>query len=272
MPELPEVETTCRGIASVILGKSIKVIHVRDGRLRDPVPDSITEVAGREIETVWRRAKYILIDLSGGESLLIHLGMSGSLRICPTGTPFRKHDHVTLELDGSIELRYHDPRRFGRFISIPTSALKDHPLLAFLGPEPLGEDFNAAGLKASLRGRRTSIKAALMDSRVVVGIGNIYASEALFVAGVRPTTPAGRVSLQRCARIVDAAREVLQRSINVGGTTLRDFVNSEGSPGYFRQQLNVYDRAGELCRSCGELIRQRTLSQRSTYWCNKCQK
>lgn len=270
MPELPEVETTCRGIAPSLEGRRVERVVLRERRLRWPVPsDFESHLAGRRITGVGRRAKYLLIRTDGG-TLIAHLGMSGSLRVLARELPPRPHDHVDLVLDSGRVLRLNDPRRFGSLHWV-TGDPEAHPLLAGLGPEPLGPGFDGDYLWQRARGRRVAIKLFIMNAQVVVGVGNIYASEALFRAGIRPTTPAGRVSRARMERLARAIRDVLSEAIRVGGTTLRDYVNPDGAPGYFRQELFVYERAGEPCRRCRTPIRHRVLGQRSTYWCPACQ-
>ena len=271
MPELPEVETTRRGIEPHLVGKRITEVIVRETRLRQPVPPEIDAFTGLRAGSLDRRGKYLIAGFPGGRHLLIHLGMSGSLRVCQPADDLRRHDHLILRLENRREIRYHDPRRFGIVLPITGDPL-DHPLLRKLGPEPLEDGFDAGILAHACDKRRTPIKTLIMDSRVVVGVGNIYASEALFRAGIRPTTPASRVSRKRLERLVETIREVLQDSIRQGGTTLRDFVGSDGTPGYFRQQLFVYERGGEPCRVCATPIRHAVLAQRSTYWCPACQK
>jgi formamidopyrimidine-DNA glycosylase len=271
MPELPEVETTCRGVRPYLEGHGITVVRVRERRLRWPVPAEIDALAGRRVEHVRRRAKYILVDIAGGGSLIIHLGMSGSLRICRPEVAWRPHDHVGLSLDSGYQIRFHDPRRFGCWLWAEADPLA-HPLLRDLGPEPLGDAFTASHLAAACRGRSAAIKQAIMDAHTVVGVGNIYACEALFAAGIDPRRAAGRVSRPRLERLVAEIRAVLQRSIDQGGTTLRDFLREDGEPGYFSQQLQVYGREGEPCRSCGTPIRRIVLGQRSTYFCPRCQR
>jgi formamidopyrimidine-DNA glycosylase len=271
VPELPEVETTRRGIRAALQGARVLEARVRERRLRWPVEAGFERaVAGQRVVQVGRRAKYLLVELERG-GLVIHLGMSGSLRVLAADAPLLAHDHWELQLDTGRVLRFNDPRRFGslHYTAGPPDA---HPLLAQLGPEPLDAAFGAASLHALARRRRVAVKAFLMDQRVVVGVGNIYASEALFRAGIDPRRAAGRVSLARYARLVDAVRAVLSEAIQVGGTTLRDYVNAEGTPGYFRQQLYVYERAGQDCRSCGTPIRQLVLGQRSSYYCPRCQR
>jgi formamidopyrimidine-DNA glycosylase len=271
MPELPEVETTRRGIEPWLVGRRIERLVVREWRLRWRVPRSLpARVAGATIRAVGRRAKYLLLATDAG-TLIWHLGMSGSLRILDADTPALVHDHVDLVLDSGRCLRFNDPRRFGSLLHASGDPAR-HRLLASLAPEPLTEAFDPAELWRRARGRRASIKSLLMDSRLVVGVGNIYASEALFRAGIRPGLAAGRVSRARMAALVAAIREVLEEAITVGGTTLRDYVNPAGMPGYFAQRLFVYERAGKPCRRCRTPIRQFTQGNRSTYWCPRCQR
>jgi formamidopyrimidine-DNA glycosylase len=268
MPELPEVETTCRGIRPHIVDKAITGIVVRNRSLRWPVPAGIgTKLAGAVIRGVRRRAKYILIDVDGG-SLIIHLGMSGSLRIVEADAPVRKHDHVDIVIGAGQALRLHDPRRFGSMLW--TNAATTHPLLTNLGPEPW--DATTGQLYQRSRGRRQSIKAFIMDSHTIVGVGNIYASEALFIAGVRPGRAAGRLTRIEFERLRLGIIEVIDEAITVGGTTLRDFVSASGEPGYFRQRLRVYERSGEPCRVCGGPIRRVVLGARASYYCPACQR
>ncbi len=272
MPELPEVETTRRGIEPHLLDRAFTSIQVRETRLRHPVPETIEQLAGHRTTAVRRRGKYLIVDLDRGGSLIIHLGMSGSLRIAGEGDELRKHDHVIFGLPGGLQLRYHDPRRFGLVLHVAAGDPLEHPLLRSLGPEPLSDAFDASVLHAACRRRSAPIKQVIMDASVVVGVGNIYASESLFHAGIRPRTAARRVSRPRLDRLVEAIRKVLAASIEQGGTTLRDFVNSDGEPGYFRQKLYVYERAGDPCRNCGAPIRHAVLGQRATYWCANCQR
>lgn len=272
MPELPEVETTRRGIEPHLVGKSVREVIVRHRGLRQEVPESLDTIAGDRFTAVRRRAKYLILDLRRSGSLLVHLGMSGSLRIADPAADFKKHDHVALTLDSGKQLRFHDPRRFGMFLHLPAGDPLDHPLLRDLGPEPLDPDFTAARLAGACASRSCAIKLAIMDPKVVVGVGNIYASEALFRAGIRPTSQARAISKPRLAKLAAAIREVLADSIAQGGTTLRDFLHSDGEPGYFRQRLFVYERKNEPCRVCGTPIRHAVIGQRSTYWCPKCQK
>lgn len=271
MPELPEVETTLRGIAPHLTGHRIEELRVRERRLRLPVPPGIEGlVAGQRVEGLSRRGKYLLIRLTRG-TLLVHLGMSGSLRVVPAGSPPGPHDHLDLCLAEGTCLRLRDPRRFGLFLWIEGDPA-GHPLLAHLGPEPLGEGFSGDHLWRRSQGRRTAVKAFLMDARVVVGVGNIYANEALFLAGIHPGRQCGRVSRARYAQLAATVRRVLAEAIAQGGTTLRDFVQEDGRPGYFAQSLRVYDRTGEPCPGCGEPIRTRRIGQRSSFYCPRCQR
>lgn len=270
MPELPEVETTRRGIEPHALGRRIVALEVYEARLRWPVPPSLpARVAGQRITTTGRRAKYLLIGLESG-TLLVHLGMSGSLRVLSADTPRIAHDQFDLRLDSGRILRFNDPRRFGSLHFTPEDPAR-HRLLEHLAPEPFDDAFDAAYLWKVTRGRRLTIKQLLMNSRLVVGVGNIYASEALFRARIRPGRQARSLSRAEAARLIRAIRGVLAQAIRVGGTTLRDYVGADGSPGYFRQRLYVYERAGKPCRVCRTLIRQITQQGRSTYYCPSCQ-
>jgi len=270
LPELPEVETTRRGIEPALAGRRVTGLILRERRLRWPVPrDLAGELSGQRVRGVSRRAKYLLIELENG-TLIAHLGMSGSLRVVDPALPPLRHDHYDLLLDSGRCLRFNDPRRFGS-LHWTREDPAQHPLLAGLGPEPLGPAFDAAYLKRRAARRRTAVKQFLMDQGIVVGVGNIYASEALFRAGIHPRRAAGRISILRYERLVAAVRAVLEDAIREGGTTLRDYVSAEGTPGYFRQQLHVYERAGEPCRRCGTPIRQLVQGQRSSYYCPRCQ-
>lgn len=271
MPELPEVETTRRGIAPHLEGTRIEQLVVRERRLRWPLATGMEQsVAGARVMQVGRRAKYLLIGTDRGTGLL-HLGMSGSLRVVPAALPAARHDHVDLVLDSGRCVRFNDPRRFGSLHWLEGDPA-GHPLLAHLGPEPLGREFDGEWLYRAARGLRVAVKPFIMNARVVVGVGNIYASEALFQAGIHPRRPAGRISLARMQRLAAAIREVLAAAIDAGGTTLRDFTDSEGRPGYFRQHLRVYGRAGEPCPGCGAPIRQEVIGQRASYFCHACQR
>lgn len=269
MPELPEVETTRRGIAPLLQGHRIERVTLRRPDLRWPIPAAIRrKLPGQVIDAVERRAKYLLLHTAGGSALL-HLGMSGSLRVLDAAVPVRAHDHYDFLLDSGRVLRFTDPRRFGCLLWQPRGRV--HPLLAGLGPEPLSAAFDGDHLWRVSRGRRAAVKLLLMDQAVVVGVGNIYASEALFHAGIHPARAAGRVSRERCAVLAAAVKRILAHAIERGGTTLRDFIAPDGMPGYFEQELAVYGRAGQACRTCGTPIRSAVLGQRSTFWCSRCQ-
>lgn len=270
MPELPEVETTLRGVRPWLEGRRLAGITVRERRLRWPVPEAVQKARGATVTGLRRRAKYLLIDTDAGGSLLVHLGMSGSLRVVTDGAAPRTHDHFDLETAEAV-VRFNDPRRFGALLWVEGDA-EDHPLLSHLGPEPLGGTFDGRWLHGLARGRRAAVKTFIMDGRVVVGVGNIYASEALYMAGIHPTRPAGRISMARYEGLAAAIRDVLARSIERGGTTLRDYVNSDGAPGYFAMDLLVYGRAGEGCFQCGAEIRQKVIGQRSSFYCPRCQR
>ncbi|MBF0143609.1 MAG: bifunctional DNA-formamidopyrimidine glycosylase/DNA-(apurinic or apyrimidinic site) lyase [Magnetococcales bacterium] len=271
MPELPEVETVCRGLQAFLPGSRVVGLQVRERRLRWPVPvERMTqELVGTDFQTVTRRGKYLLLRADLGV-ILLHLGMSGVLSGLATGVPPGRHDHVDFLLADGRLLRYNDPRRFGAILWT-REAPESHPLLASLGPEPLGRDFSAAFLFRISRGRTRAVKSLLMDSRVVVGVGNIYASEALFRAGVDPTLPAGRLSRRRCGVLARAVREVLTEAVARGGTSLRNFKDCEGRPGYFRQELRVYGREGESCPQCGRPLSRSLIAGRATFHCVGCQ-
>jgi formamidopyrimidine-DNA glycosylase len=272
MPELPEVETTRRGIAAHVTGVGIKEVIIRRYDLRQPVSEGISAIEGRSIQGVTRRAKYLLLEIEDGSTLLIHLGMSGGLRVIDPAAAWKKHDHVGITLENGKQLRFHDPRRFGLVLRLTEVDPLSHALLKNLGPEPLEGGFTVDYLKAACAKRSAAIKLVIMDAKVVVGVGNIYASEALFRANIRPATAANRVTPPQLRKLVASIREVLSAAIEEGGTTLRDFLNSDGQPGYFKQRLFVYGRKGEPCRGCGSLIQQAVLGQRATYWCPSCQK
>jgi len=269
MPELPEVETTRRGIAPRITGRKVTGIIVREPRLRWPVPKRLArEIKGATIDAVARRGKYLLLETAAG-TVLLHLGMSGSLRIVAAGTPPGKHDHVDIVF-GGFALRLTDPRRFGS-IHWTRRPPEQHKLLRDLGPEPLGNDFSGEYLYKKSRQRKVGIKQFIMNSHIVVGIGNIYACEALYMAGINPRCAAGRISKKKYRLLAEVIREVLNDSIAVGGTTLRDFVDSNGKPGWFKLELNIYGRGGEPCISCRQPIREIRQGQRATFYCPKCQ-
>ena len=269
MPELPEVETSRRGIEPWIVDKTIAKVVVRDRRLRWPVAAGIErKLRGRAIHSVERRAKYLLINTDTG-TVILHLGMTGSVFIVDQDAPAGIHDHIDIELDSGKTLRFRDPRRFGslHWSKEPLA----HPLLAKLGPEPLGDEFDGEYLWGKSRGRKVSVKQFIMNAQVVVGVGNIYASESLFLAGINPRHAAGRIARHRYDALADAIRDVLARAIKAGGTTLRDFYGGDGEPGYFKQQLEVYAREGEHCRYCDTVIKAFVQGQRSTYYCKSCQ-
>ena len=271
MPELPEVETTRRGVAPHVERQKVTAVRIYDHRLRWPVPrDLPRRLIGRRIERVDRRSKYLLFRV-GGDTLLVHMGMTGSLRIFTEPPPREAHDHIDLEFANGVVLRYRDPRRFGAMLWSPAAA-GEHRLLARLGVEPFAPEFDGHYLFGATRGRRAAIKLALMDSHVVVGVGNIYANESLFRAGIRPDRPAHRVARARLARLAMAVRDTLAEAIAKGGSTLRDYVDSRGEPGYFQLDYYVYGRRGEPCRICGRPIRMRRLGGRATYYCVKCQR
>jgi len=278
MPELPEVETTLRGIEPWIVGEKITEVDVRQRSLRWPIPEEIGDgLVGHRLNSVRRRGKYLLLELHQAGTLLVHLGMSGSLRIVRAvdqgDESWRKHDHVGLSFGSETELRFHDPRRFGCWLYCPPGNLPEehHSLLKDLGPEPLGEDFSEAHLWSRISARKVAIKQLIMNSREVVGVGNIYACEALFLAGISPRRAAGRLTRKQIGQLVEAIRKILGEAIEMGGTTLRDFINAEGEAGYFKQELCVYDREGKPCRECGSPVQRIVQSNRSTFFCRSCQ-
>ena len=270
MPELPEVETTKNGISPHIKGQIVDKVIVRQAKLRWSVPDELHKMQGQQIQAIRRRAKYLLLDTNIG-SCIIHLGMSGSLRIVETGTVAEKHDHVDIDFQHGKTLRLHDPRRFGAVLWTEEPA-EQHKLIAYLGPEPLSDDFTAQYLHHQAKNRRVSIKVFIMNAQIVVGVGNIYASESLFLAGIHPKRAAGRISLKRLDTLVKSIKQVLHSSIEQGGTTLKDFTNAEGKQGYFQVALNVYGKTGQPCPHCNTPIKQIKLGQRSTFYCSSCQK
>lgn len=270
MPELPEVETTRRGIAPHIVGKRIRAVVVRHAGLRWPVPATLGKVlAGKKLRTVERRAKYLLLAVDGG-TVLLHLGMSGSLRIADAGQPPGKFDHVDIVFGNGLCLRLRDPRRFGAVLWTATDPAA-HPLLRHLGPEPLGPDFTGEYLFRRARGRRRALRDFLLDGQVVAGVGNIYANEALHAAGLRPSRPAGRLTRAEAERLVKAIQATLAGAIRAGGTTLRDFRGGDDQPGYFQLALKVYGRHGQPCPTCGSLVKVRRQGGRSAFYCHRCQ-
>ena len=269
MPELPEVETTRRGIAPYLEGQTVCRVWVRERRLRWPIPEALDVcLSGQPVLQVTRRAKYLLIQAESG-TLIVHLGMSGSLRLVANGTPVEKHAHVDIELASGWLLRYHDPRRFGAMLWSHDPL--NHPLLKKLGPEPLGEHFSGDRLWQCSRTKKIAIKPFIMDNAVVVGVGNIYASEALFAAGIDPRRAAHTLTMAECERLAGEIRRILARAIECGGTTLRDFVGGDGQPGYFQQTLFVYGRGGDCCKQCGSVLHEVRLGQRSSVFCPHCQ-
>ena len=271
MPELPEVETTLRGIRNHLRGALVAEVVFRTERLRWPLAQELVyTLPGQAIRDVVRRGKYLLLHCTAG-TLLIHLGMSGSLRLVRAGTAAGVHDHVDLATNTGPVLRLTDPRKFGAVLWIEGDPAQ-HPMLREMGPEPLSADFDAAYLYQRAQGRSRSVKAFLMDGKVVPGVGNIYANEALFQAGIRPDTPAGKLTAAQCVTLVAAVKEVLVRAIAAGGTTLRDFVDAGGKPGYFKQQLNVYGRGGQPCPRCQTPLTSVRLDMRATVFCERCQR
>lgn len=270
MPELPEVETTLRGIASHVEGKRIETIVVRQPQLRWPVPEEIEHAVGQRIKSIRRRAKYLLLDTDTG-SIVLHLGMSGSLTIQPVDKPALKHDHLDIVFENQRCLRLNDPRRFGACLwqGIDEPQLE---ILQNLGPEPLSDAFDGEHLYKLSRGRSVAVKNFIMTNAVVVGVGNIYANEALFRSGINPRRAAGKVSRARYQTLSGEIKEVLTEAIEQGGTTLRDFFGADGKPGYFRIQLKVYGKAGEACQKCGSTIRSIRIGQRNTFYCVRCQR
>jgi len=271
MPELPEVETTRRGVAPHVERQKVTAVRLYDRRLRWPVPrDLPRRLIGRTVDRVDRRSKYLLFRF-GSDTLIVHLGMTGSLRVFTVLPPRETHDHIDLEFGNGVVLRYRDPRRFGAMLWSPGSAAR-HPLLAALGVEPLAPEFSGEYLHRATRNRRLAVKLALMDSHLVVGVGNIYANESLFRAGIRPTRPAHRVTKAQYARLADAVRETLTQAIAKGGSTLRDYVDSRGEPGSFQLDYYVYGREREPCRVCGSPIRTLRLGGRASSYCPRCQR
>ncbi len=271
MPELPEVETTRRGIAPHLIGSRALSVCVRKRQLRWPIPEQLeTELPGLVIDSITRRGKYLILHTIKG-SVIIHLGMSGVLRLVSVNEPPQKHDHVDIRFNNHKVLRYTDPRRFGCILWCYDNP-HQHPLLRDLGPEPLTESFSTRHLFKASRGKKVAVKQFIMNSKVVVGVGNIYANEALFLAGIHPRRAAGRISAQRYSALTQCIKDVLLIAIQQGGTTLKDFVGADGKPGYFKQSLAVYGRSGQPCIKCHQKIKEIRLGQRSTYYCSNCQK
>lgn len=270
MPELPEVETVLRGLTPQLEGATIQDVIIRHHQLRWPIPTHLkTLLSQQKILSLSRRGKYLLIQVTTG-TLIIHLGMSGSLRLLSLDTPPTRHDHVDIILSTHQRLRYNDPRRFGAILWTEGNPL-NHPLLKSMGIEPLDIHFTGEYLKQKALNRSSAIKPFIMNSQIVTGIGNIYAAEALFLAKIHPAIPAGQLTQHQCEQLVDAIKQILKKAIQQGGTTLKDFVNSEGKPGYFSQKLHVYGRAGLPCSTCGTPLRSIQLGQRSTVFCEQCQ-
>ncbi len=271
MPELPEVETTCRGLKPHVVNRQIAAVRIRERRLRWPVPRQLGRmIRGTHIRNIDRRAKYLLLRTDVG-TLILHLGMSGSLRVVAADYPAGKYDHFELVFTDGNCLRLRDPRRFGCVLWTTNDPAR-HPLLSTLGPEPLSNALSGEYLYARSQGRRISVKSFIMNSAIVAGIGNIYANEALFAAGIHPQRQAGRISQQRYTCLADSIKHTLQNAIQAGGTTLRDFSREDGNPGYFQQQLRVYGREGASCPCCQAPIRRLMVAQRSSYFCHRCQR
>lgn len=268
MPELPEVEVSRMGITPHLVGQTIKAIHVRQPKLRWPIPEELQQLIGQKIAGVSRRAKYLLIETGSG-SAIVHLGMSGSLRVLPMLESPDKHDHVDLELTSGTVLRYNDPRRFGAWLWC--EAGQSHDVLSKLGPEPLSDDFNLEYFAERAKGKRVVVKQFIMDNHVVVGVGNIYANESLFSAKIHPKTPAGKLSKTQLNVLLDEIKKVLTIAIKQGGTTLKDFTQADGKPGYFAQELQVYGKKNQPCPECGALLEEEKIGQRATVFCVQCQ-
>jgi len=271
MPELPEVETTCRGVTPYLEGKQIAEVHLHCNKLRWPIPERLPEmVAGATVLRVTRRAKYLIIETELG-TLISHLGMSGSWRVITQGEQLRKHDHIELVMREGARLVYHDPRRFGALLHT-SDDWRDHPQIAALGPEPFDPTFNAEYLYKACRKRKLPVKTLIMNNAVVVGVGNIYANEALFNAGIRPRRAAKSLTKIEAVRLHSTIISVLKTAIDQGGTTLKDFVNTDGQPGYFAQTLNVYGREGKACIKCSSALKGVVIAGRATVYCPKCQR
>lgn len=274
MPELPEVEVLRRSLEPRILGDRISRVEVRNAAMREPVSRAslVKRTAGRGIESLRRRAKYLLIDLEGGQTLVVHLGMSGRLTVVPESEPLEPHEHVAFFLDSGRRLRLRDPRRFGLVFAVKTSEIPSDPHFSHLGIEPLEPGFGGDFLARAAAGRRGPVKSFLMDARIVVGLGNIYATEALFRSGIHPNRSVGRISAARWERVAESSVAVLSQAIAQGGTTLNDFADGEGNSGYFQVSLGVYGREGEPCPTCGTPIRRIVQAGRSSFYCHHCQR
>lgn len=273
MPELPEVETVCRGLAPLLTGRRLARVEVRRKDLRIPFPPGFAKaLTGREVKAIRRRAKYILIDLDNGQVLIVHLGMAGRMQISDPEAALGRHDHVIFTTDDGRQIRFNDPRRFGLMTLADADTLASHKLFRHLGPDPLGNEFSADVLSAALKGRKTSIKVALLDQRIVVGVGNIYACESLHRAGISPTRKAGTVAGKRAESLVQAIQQVLRDAISAGGSSLRDHVQVSGELGYFQHAWRVYGRAGEICKKCKTgTVKRIVQAARSTFYCRACQ-
>lgn len=269
MPELPEVEVSRMGVAPHMEGQVISQIILRNKQLRWPVPEEVLSAQGQTILKIRRRAKYLLVDTQVG-SIILHLGMSGKLRIVDANTPVIKHDHIDIVMNNGLCLRFNDPRRFGACLWQATDA-EQHTVFSGLGPEPLTGDFDGERLHQMAKGKSVAVKNFIMDNKVVVGVGNIYANESLFLAGIDPRRQAGKVSKKRYLQLAEIIKQVLSKAITQGGTTLKDFTQADGSPGYFAQELLVYGREGKPCVKCEREIKAKTIGQRNTFFCTQCQ-
>ncbi|MGR5520788.1 bifunctional DNA-formamidopyrimidine glycosylase/DNA-(apurinic or apyrimidinic site) lyase [Vibrio sp. PNB22_4_2] len=268
MPELPEVEVSRMGISPHLVGQTIKAFVFRTPKLRWEIPQELKQLEGQVIRHIRRRAKYLLIETEQGTAI-VHLGMSGSLRVLDADFPAAKHDHVDLKLMNGKILRYNDPRRFGAWLWCAPN--ESHAVLAHMGPEPLTEEFNEDYIAEKAKGKRVAVKQFIMDNKIVVGVGNIYANESLFKSRIHPTRPAGKLTRKEWQLLVENIKATLEIAIQQGGTTLKDFAQADGKPGYFAQELLVYGKAGEPCPECGETLQEQKIGQRNTFFCDKCQ-
>lgn len=271
MPELPEVETTCRGLSVHVLDKLICQVCLRHQQLRYPISPELAQLCGQRFSRVIRRGKYLLLVTDNADTVLVHLGMSGSLRVVSADTPVQKHEHIDVVFNDGTVLRYRDPRRFGAWLWLGQAPAEQHALLRHLGPEPLLAAFNTDYLFSQTRGKSVAIKKWLMNSQQVVGVGNIYANEALFLAAIDPQRLASTLTRVDAKRLVHQVKRVLRQAIAAGGTTLKDFLASDGQPGYFQQTLRVYGRGGQACYQCGWILQETRLDSRSTVYCPYCQ-